>query len=75
MKFRATVLSENSVFGNLGAIAEHGWAVFLETNHGNYLFDTGQERHYLIMLMYLKKIYPALKESYLVIIISTTQGV
>ena len=27
---------------NLGAIAEHGWAVHLETEHGNYLFDTGQ---------------------------------
>ena len=42
MTIRATVLSENSVFSNLGAIAEHGWAVFLETEHGNFLFDTGQ---------------------------------
>lgn len=42
MPFKATVLSENSVFSNLGAIAEHGWAVFLETEHGNFLFDTGQ---------------------------------
>ena len=42
MSIKATVLSENSVFSNLGAIAEHGWAVFLETEHGNFLFDTGQ---------------------------------
>lgn len=42
MSIKATVLVENSVFGNLGAIAEHGWAVFLETPHGNFLFDTGQ---------------------------------
>ncbi|MBM7554409.1 MBL fold metallo-hydrolase [Thalassobacillus pellis] len=42
MEVQATVLSENSVFGNLGAIAEHGWSVFLETDYGNYLFDTGQ---------------------------------
>ncbi|SDE12916.1 MBL fold metallo-hydrolase [Sporomusa acidovorans] len=42
MKIRVTVLSENSVFSNLGAIAEHGWSVFLETKHGNFLFDTGQ---------------------------------
>jgi 7,8-dihydropterin-6-yl-methyl-4-(beta-D-ribofuranosyl)aminobenzene 5'-phosphate synthase len=42
LKFKATVLSENSVFSNLGAVAEHGWAVFLETEHGNFLFDTGQ---------------------------------
>ncbi|WP_128894896.1 MBL fold metallo-hydrolase [Longirhabdus pacifica] len=42
MRCKATVLSENTVFGNLGAIAEHGWAVYLETDYGNYLFDTGQ---------------------------------
>lgn len=42
MNVTATVLSENSVFSNLGAVAEHGWAVYLETDHGNYLFDTGQ---------------------------------
>lgn len=41
MKVKATVLCENSVFSNLGAIAEHGWAVFLETDQGNFLFDTG----------------------------------
>jgi 7,8-dihydropterin-6-yl-methyl-4-(beta-D-ribofuranosyl)aminobenzene 5'-phosphate synthase len=42
VKIKATVLCENSVFSNLGAIAEHGWAVFLETDKGNFLFDTGQ---------------------------------
>ncbi|MDU4961848.1 MAG: MBL fold metallo-hydrolase [Sporomusaceae bacterium] len=42
MKVRVTVLAENSVFSNLGAIAEHGWSVFLETDNGNFLFDTGQ---------------------------------
>lgn len=42
MSLRATVLCENSVFSNLGAIAEHGWSVFLETDRGNFLFDTGQ---------------------------------
>lgn len=42
MKIKATVLCENSVFSNLGAIAEHGWAIFLETDQGNFLFDTGQ---------------------------------
>ncbi|MBH5319116.1 MBL fold metallo-hydrolase [Paenibacillus sp. GSMTC-2017] len=39
---KATVICENTVFSNLGAIAEHGWAVHLETGHGNFLFDTGQ---------------------------------
>ncbi|MDX9871141.1 MAG: MBL fold metallo-hydrolase [Clostridia bacterium] len=42
MKIKATVLCENCVFSNLGAIAEHGWSVYLETDRGNYLFDTGQ---------------------------------
>ncbi|MBE9520982.1 MAG: MBL fold metallo-hydrolase [Proteobacteria bacterium] len=42
MKVKATVLCENYVTSNLGAIAEHGWSVFLETNQGNFLFDTGQ---------------------------------
>lgn len=42
MPVRATVICENSVHGNLGALAEHGWAVWLETGSGSYLFDTGQ---------------------------------
>ncbi len=42
MKIKATILCENSVFSNLGAIAEHGWGIFLETDQGNFLFDTGQ---------------------------------
>ena len=42
MTVKATVLVENSVFGNLGAVAEHGWSVWLETPAGPFLFDTGQ---------------------------------
>lgn len=42
MSVRATVVCENSVFGNLGAMAEHGWAVWIETQGGSYLLDTGQ---------------------------------
>lgn len=42
MSIHARVLCENSVQGQLGAIAEHGWSVWLETPHGAYLFDTGQ---------------------------------
>lgn len=41
MEIRATVLCENSVFFSSGAIAEHGWSVYLETEQGNFLFDTG----------------------------------
>jgi 7,8-dihydropterin-6-yl-methyl-4-(beta-D-ribofuranosyl)aminobenzene 5'-phosphate synthase len=42
MKNIATVICENYIMSNLGAIAEHGWAVHLKTDHGDYLFDTGQ---------------------------------
>ncbi|HHV19527.1 MAG TPA: MBL fold metallo-hydrolase [Thermoanaerobacterales bacterium] len=42
MKFKATILCENCVLGNEGAVAEHGWSIFIETNQGNFLFDTGQ---------------------------------
>jgi 7,8-dihydropterin-6-yl-methyl-4-(beta-D-ribofuranosyl)aminobenzene 5'-phosphate synthase len=41
MEIRATVLCENCVFFSSGAIAEHGWSVYLETEQGNFLFDTG----------------------------------
>ena len=41
MQVKATVLCENSVYGNMGALAEHGWAVWLETASGPFLFDTG----------------------------------
>ncbi|MEI5909552.1 MBL fold metallo-hydrolase [Bacillus spongiae] len=55
MTVKVTVLSENTVFGNLGAIAEHGWSVFIETDHGNYLFDTGQGKALLNNASVLKK--------------------
>jgi 7,8-dihydropterin-6-yl-methyl-4-(beta-D-ribofuranosyl)aminobenzene 5'-phosphate synthase len=42
MAVRATVLCENAVYGTLGAVAEHGWSVWLETPSGAFLFDTGQ---------------------------------
>lgn len=42
MTVKATVLVENSVHGNAGALAEHGWSVWLDTPNGPFLFDTGQ---------------------------------
>jgi 7,8-dihydropterin-6-yl-methyl-4-(beta-D-ribofuranosyl)aminobenzene 5'-phosphate synthase len=42
MAVRARVLCENAVYGTLGAVAEHGWSVWLETPSGAFLFDTGQ---------------------------------
>jgi 7,8-dihydropterin-6-yl-methyl-4-(beta-D-ribofuranosyl)aminobenzene 5'-phosphate synthase len=40
MKTRITVLCENTV-GRLIGSGEHGFSAFIETEHGNALFDTG----------------------------------
>jgi 7,8-dihydropterin-6-yl-methyl-4-(beta-D-ribofuranosyl)aminobenzene 5'-phosphate synthase len=40
METRITILCENLV-GRLGGSGEHGFSVFIETDQGNYLFDTG----------------------------------
>lgn len=55
MKGKAIILCENYVFRNVGAIAEHGWAVFIETNQGNFLFDTGQGKAIINNARYFKK--------------------
>ncbi len=39
---RLTILCENSVARPFGLLGEHGFACYLETPSGNYLFDTGQ---------------------------------
>ncbi len=52
---RATVICENSVFSNLGALAEHGWSVHVETESGEYLFDTGYGKTLKNNMSYFKK--------------------
>ena len=42
MKIKATIISENCVYHLPGAVAEHGLSIFMETDCGNYLLDTGQ---------------------------------
>jgi 7,8-dihydropterin-6-yl-methyl-4-(beta-D-ribofuranosyl)aminobenzene 5'-phosphate synthase len=42
MKIKATIVSDNCVYHVPGAVAEHGLSIFLETDRGNYLLDTGQ---------------------------------
>jgi 7,8-dihydropterin-6-yl-methyl-4-(beta-D-ribofuranosyl)aminobenzene 5'-phosphate synthase len=38
---KVTILCENTVGQRVG-LGEHGFSVLIETNHGNYLFDTGR---------------------------------
>ena len=40
MKGKITILCENTV-GRLVGSGEHGFSAYLETDRGNYLFDTG----------------------------------
>lgn len=42
MKTRITILCENSVGVPFGVVGEHGFACLIETDKGDYLFDTGQ---------------------------------
>ena len=55
MKGKATVLCENCVFSNTGAIAEHGWSVYIESDQGNFLFDTGQGKAIINNARHFKK--------------------
>lgn len=41
MKLKATVVCENYVLWSHVALAEHGFSVFLKTDSGNWLVDTG----------------------------------
>ena len=41
MRLKATILCENYVLWDSRLLAEHGFSVFIETEYGNYLFDTG----------------------------------
>ena len=42
MKARLTILCENSVGVPFDVIGEHGFSCFVETETGNYLFDTAK---------------------------------
>ncbi len=55
MSVKATVLCENCVFFSSGVIAEHGWAVYVETEYGNFLFDTGQGKTIINNSQYFHK--------------------
>lgn len=47
MKIKLTTLVENDAKFNSGLISEHGFSVFVESPHGNILFDTGQSDAFL----------------------------
>ncbi|MCK5681138.1 MBL fold metallo-hydrolase [bacterium] len=61
MKTKITILCENSVGIPFGGIGEHGFACFIETDYGNYLFDTGQGLGITQNAIILKKDLASLK--------------
>ena len=55
MTMKFTVLCDNSAATASSVIAEHGFACYLESEAGNYLFDTGQGLGIVHNSMVLKK--------------------
>ncbi|MEN8200659.1 MAG: MBL fold metallo-hydrolase [Thermodesulfobacteriota bacterium] len=55
MKARLTILCENSVAVPYDVMGEHGFSCFVETENGNYLFDTGQGMTIMQNSLALKK--------------------
>jgi 7,8-dihydropterin-6-yl-methyl-4-(beta-D-ribofuranosyl)aminobenzene 5'-phosphate synthase len=64
MKLRITILSENLV-GNLVGSGEHGFSAFIETDEGNYPFDTGRGHTVVANSLVLNKDLRTIKRSFL----------
>ncbi|MCX5803347.1 MAG: MBL fold metallo-hydrolase [Proteobacteria bacterium] len=61
---KITILCEN-VVGNLAVVGEHGFAVYIETDSGSYLFDTGSGISILHNARVLKKDLSSVKKIFL----------
>ena len=64
METKITILCENLVGGLVG-LGEHGFSVFMETDQGNYLFDTGGGRTILANALSLGKNLRSIKKIFL----------
>jgi len=64
MKARITVLCENTV-GALIGTGEHGFSAFIETEGGNYLFDTGNGFSIVRNALLLKKDLTSIEKIFL----------
>ncbi len=64
MKVRITILSENLIGRAMGA-GEHGFSAFIETDGGNYLFDTGGGRTVVENSLALNKDLKSVKRIFL----------
>jgi 7,8-dihydropterin-6-yl-methyl-4-(beta-D-ribofuranosyl)aminobenzene 5'-phosphate synthase len=64
MKIRITILCENLV-GRLAGSGEHGFSAFIETDQGNYLFDTGGGHSIVANSLTLNKDLKSIKKIFL----------
>jgi len=64
MKIRITILCENLV-GRLMGSGEHGFSAFIETDKGNYLFDTGSGHSIVPNSLTLSKDLKSIKKIFL----------
>ena len=64
MKTRITILCENLV-GRLVGAGEHGFSAFIETDQGNYLFDTGGGRFIVANSLTLNKDLKSIRKIFL----------
>lgn len=64
MKIRITILCENLI-GKLVGSGEHGFSSFIETDHGNYLFDTGSGHSIIPNSLTLNKDLKSIKKIFL----------
>lgn len=64
MVMRITILCENLV-GRLVGFGEHGFSAFIETDKGNYLFDTGSGRSIVPNSLVLNKDLKSIRKVFL----------
>ena len=64
MKIKITILCENLV-GRLVGSGEHGFSAFIETDEGNYLFDTGNGHSVVPNSLVLNKDLKSIKKIFL----------
>ncbi|MBM4348345.1 MAG: MBL fold metallo-hydrolase [Deltaproteobacteria bacterium] len=64
MAMKITILCENTV-GRLVGYGEHGFSAFIETEQGNYLFDTGSGHAVIANSLVLNKDLKSIKKIFL----------
>ena len=65
MKGKITVLCDNLVIGRTDTIGEHGFSLFIESEEGNYLFDTGRSFSVVHNSIYYRKDLSSIKKIFL----------